>query len=163
MNKLVIIESAGPIEALGGISGPIKTPSSLSPADSCKDRQSSFFIFIKNFIASEWFLNINKMFNILWNVYVFSTTYMSLDDFNPIGLTEDDMILRSEDKWIISKANTLVKEVAEDLDKLFFHKATRKINDFILEDLSRWYVRLIRGRTWVESDDPDKLGAYYSL
>ena len=103
------------------------------------------------------------MFNILWNVYVFSTTYMSLDNFNPVDLKEDDMILRAEDKWIISKANTLVKEVAEDLDKLFFHKATRKINNFILEDLSRWYVRLIRGRTWVESDDPDKLGAYYSL
>ena len=108
-------------------------------------------------------LNINKMFNILWNVYVFSTTYMSLDNFNPNNLSKDDIILRSEDRWIISKANTLIKEVSQDLDNLFFHKATRKINNFILEDLSRWYVRLIRGRTWVESDDPDKLGAYYSL
>ena len=108
-------------------------------------------------------LNINKMMNILWNVYVFSTTYMSLDSFDPTKITEDDMILRSEDKWIVSRANSLIKDVAEDLDNLFFHKATRKIHDFILEDLSRWYVRLIRGRTWVESDDPDKLGAYYSL
>ena len=108
-------------------------------------------------------LNINKMFNILWNVYVFSTTYMSLDDFNPMELDEGGYTLRAEDRWIISKSNTLIKEVSEDLDNLFFHKATRKINNFILEDLSRWYVRLIRGRTWVESDDPDKLGAYYSL
>ena len=108
-------------------------------------------------------LNINKMFNILWNVYVFSTTYMSLDEFDPMKITEEDIILRNEDKWIISRANTLVKQVGEDLDNLYFHKATRKINNFILEDLSRWYVRLIRGRTWVESDDPDKLGAYYSL
>ena len=46
---------------------------------------------------------------------------------------------------------------------MYFHNATRKINNFILEDLSRWYVRLIRGRTWVESDDPDKLAAYYAL
>lgn len=107
--------------------------------------------------------NIKKMFNILWNVYVFSTTYMSLDEFNPLDCNENNIILRSEDKWIISKANSLVKEVGKDLDNLFFHKATRKINNFILEDLSRWYVRLIRGRTWVESDDPDKLGAYYSL
>ena len=111
----------------------------------------------------EELLNINKMFNILWNVYVFSTTYMSLDNFNPLNLSEDDMILRQEDKWIISKSNSLIKEVGRDLEDLFFHKATRKINNFILEDLSRWYVRLIRGRTWVESDDPDKLGAYYSL
>lgn len=107
--------------------------------------------------------NINKMFNILWNVYVFSTTYMSLDDFDITKLSEGDYTLRDEDRWIISRANTLVKEVGEDLDNLLFHKATRKINNFILEDLSRWYVRLIRGRTWVESDDPDKLGAYYSL
>ena len=88
---------------------------------------------------------------------------MSLDDFNPNNLTENQYILRNEDKWIISRSNTLAKEVGEDLEKLFFHKATRKINNFILEDLSRWYVRLIRGRTWVESDNPDKLGAYYSL
>ena len=105
-------------------------------------------------------ININKMFNILWNVYVFSTTYMSLDNFTP---DVSEMTLRSEDRWIISKANSLIKEVSKDFDDLYFHRATRKINTFILEDLSRWYVRLIRGRTWVESDNPDKLGAYYSL
>lgn len=71
-------------------------------------------------------LNVNKMFNILWNVYVFSTTYMSLDEFNPTKITEKDIILRDEDNWIISRANTLVKEVGEDLEKLSFHKATRK-------------------------------------
>ena len=54
-------------------------------------------------------LNVNKMFNILWNVYVFSTTYMSLDEFNPTKITEKDIILRDEDNWIISRANTLVK------------------------------------------------------
>ena len=111
----------------------------------------------------EELLNINKMFNILWNVYVFSTTYMSLDNFNPHELSEKNISLRFEDKWIISKANSLIKEVSDDIDNLYFHNATRKINNFILEDLSRWYVRLIRGRTWVESDNPDKLGAYYSL
>ena len=108
-------------------------------------------------------LNINKMFNILWNVYVFSTTYMSLDNFNPLNITPDSIVLRSEDKWIISKANSLIRDVSKDIDDLYFHNATRKINNFILEDLSRWYVRLIRGRTWVESDDPDKLAAYYAL
>ena len=53
--------------------------------------------------------------------------------------------------------------MGEDIESLVFNRATEKITDFILEDLSRWYVRLIRGRTWVESDDPDKLGAYYTL
>lgn len=107
--------------------------------------------------------NVNKMFNILWNVYVFSTTYMSLDNFEPVNCNKNNTSLRKEDKWIISRVNTLTKEVSKDIEDLYFHKATRKIMDFILEDLSRWYVRLIRGRTWVESDDPDKLGAYYGL
>ena len=107
--------------------------------------------------------NVNKMFNILWNVYVFSTTYMSIDNFDPTAYSLDDVKLRDEDLWITSRANSLAKEVTESLGSLHFHKATRAINHFILEDLSRWYIRLIRGRTWIEKDDPDKLGAYYSL
>jgi len=107
--------------------------------------------------------NVNKMFNILWNVYVFSTTYMAIDNFNPTLYTKDDIKLRDEDKWITSRINSLAKDVAEALDSLHLHKATRSINNFILEDLSRWYIRLIRGRTWVEKEDPDKLGAYYTL
>ena len=107
--------------------------------------------------------NVSKMFNILWNVYVFSTTYMALDNFSPEFYSEKDIKLREEDYWILSRINSVAQEVSEALDNLFFHKATRSINHFILEDLSRWYVRLIRGRTWVEKDDPDKLGAYNTL
>ncbi len=107
--------------------------------------------------------NVAKMFNILWNVYVFTTTYMALDNFNPTLYTEKDLKIRDEDKWITSRVNSLAKDVTEALDSLYLHKATRSINNFILEDLSRWYIRLIRGRTWVEKEDPDKLGAYYTL
>lgn len=107
--------------------------------------------------------NVSKMFNILWNVYVFSTTYMAIDNFNPTLYTENDLKLRDEDKWVTSRINSLSKDVTEALDSLHLHKATRAINHFILEDLSRWYVRLIRGRTWIEKEDPDKLGAYYTL
>ena len=107
--------------------------------------------------------NASKLFNILWNVYYFSTTYMSLDNFDPTKHNKEDLIFRQEDLWIRSRVNTLIKSVSEDIEALVFNRATEKITDFILEDLSRWYVRLIRGRTWVESDDPDKLGAYYTL
>ena len=107
--------------------------------------------------------NSAKLFNILWNVYYFSTTYMSLDNFNPTLYNKEDLHFRDEDLWIRSKINSLIKNVGLDLEDLEFNRATAKISEFILEDLSRWYVRLIRGRTWVESDDPDKLGAYYTL
>ncbi len=106
---------------------------------------------------------VNKMFNILWNVYVFTTTYMSIDNFNPTLYAEEDLNFRDEDRWITSRINTVAREVTDALDSLHLHKATRSINEFILEDLSRWYVRLIRGRTWIEKEDPDKLGAYYAL
>ncbi|NYB52648.1 MAG: isoleucine--tRNA ligase [Methanobacteriaceae archaeon] len=106
---------------------------------------------------------VNKMFNILWNVYVFSTTYMALDEFNPTIHSPQDLKFRDEDRWITSRVNSVALEVTSALDSLHLHKATRSLNHFILEDLSRWYVRLIRGRTWVEKEDPDKLGAYYTL
>ena len=66
--------------------------------------------------------NVKKMFNILWDVYVFSTTYMSLDEFNPENTSEHDnnMVLRDEDKWIISKSNLLAMEVEDDLNNAFF-------------------------------------------
>ncbi len=107
--------------------------------------------------------NSSKLFNILWNVYFFSTTYMSLDNFDPTAHNKEDLVFRQEDLWIRSRVNTLIKSVGEDIESLVFNRATEKITEFVLEDLSRWYVRLIRGRTWVESDDPDKLGAYYTL
>ena len=107
--------------------------------------------------------NASKLFNILWNVYYFSTTYMSLDDFDPTKHEKNDLKFRKEDLWIRSRINSLIKNVGEDFESLVFNRATEKITEFVLEDLSRWYVRLIRGRTWVESDDPDKLGAYYTL
>lgn len=107
--------------------------------------------------------NSAKLFNILWNVYYFSTTYMSLDNFNATEHNKEDLKFREEDLWIRSRINSLTKSVEEDFEALEFNRATEKITEFVLEDLSRWYVRLIRGRTWVESDDPDKLGAYYTL
>ncbi|MBC7089243.1 MAG: isoleucyl-tRNA synthetase [Methanobacteriaceae archaeon] len=107
--------------------------------------------------------NINKMFNILWNVYVFATTYMVLDDFNPYEHDEEELKFRPEDRWILSRINSAAKKVTNAIERLLFHKATRELHDFIVEDLSRWYVRLIRSRTWIEKDDPDKIAAYYTL
>jgi isoleucyl-tRNA synthetase len=88
---------------------------------------------------------------------------MSIDNFDPTRYRPEDLKVRDEDRWITSRTNSLAREVTGYLEALHFHKATRAINNFILEDLSRWYIRLIRGRTWIEKDDPDKLGAYYTL
>ncbi len=108
--------------------------------------------------------SVNGMLKILWNVYKFSTTYMSLDEFDPdTSYDEVEEYLREEDKWMLSRVNTLVKEILEMWDTFHFHKITRPIYKFIVEDLSRWYVKLVRSRTWIEKDDPNKKAAYFVL
>lgn len=105
---------------------------------------------------------VNRMFNIFWNVYRFPLPYMALDNFDPTTVTFDmvEPHLRPEDRWILSRVNSLVATVENAMEQCNLHKATRPISDFILEDLSRWYIQLIRPRAWIESDDPDKLAAY---
>jgi isoleucyl-tRNA synthetase len=109
--------------------------------------------------------NIHRMVNILWNVYRFPLPYMILDKFNPADLEEklSTLPLRIEDRWILSRMQSLIKAVDVAMSEYNLHKATRPISEFILEDLSRWYIQLIRPRTWREANDPDKLAAYYTL
>ncbi|PKK81077.1 MAG: isoleucine--tRNA ligase, partial [Thermoplasmata archaeon HGW-Thermoplasmata-2] len=110
-------------------------------------------------------LNANRNLNVLWNVVVFSTTYMALDKFDPAKTTFDSVrnSMRVEDRWLYSRLENLKKAVTENIKIYNFHLAMRAIEDFALNDLSRWYVKLVRDRTWVEGDDPDKLAAYRTL
>ncbi len=106
---------------------------------------------------------VKRMLNILWNVYILSATYMSLDNFDPTKLKPEELPFREEDRWILSRVNSLIGEVTEGVETFRLTKATRAIYNFVVEDLSRWYIRLIRKRMWVEGDDPDKLTAYYTV
>jgi isoleucyl-tRNA synthetase len=109
--------------------------------------------------------NTHRMLNILWNAYRFPLPYMILDGFDPTKTTLDMVkeSLRPEDRWILSRANTLAREVETSMGSYQLQRATRAIADFVLEDLSRWYIQLVRPRTWIETDDPDKLAAYATI
>ncbi len=106
-----------------------------------------------------------KDLNILWNVYLFASMYMNLDryryDEHPLEKYLD--FLRPEDRWILSRVNTVLKEYLGAMDRAFIHEALRTLRDFFVEDLSRLYIRLVRWRTWLEGDDPAKLSAYAVL
>jgi isoleucyl-tRNA synthetase len=100
---------------------------------------------------------IRRAVNILWNSYSFFTTYCT-EDFKPkIGK------LKIEDKWILSRINTLVEEVTNHFENFEFHYAGRKLMDFIVNDLSRFYIKLIRDRVWVTEKGEDKLTALSTL
>ncbi|MDI6903145.1 MAG: isoleucine--tRNA ligase [Methanocellales archaeon] len=109
--------------------------------------------------------NVHRMLNILWNVYRFPLPYMLLDDFDPSAVSFEsiEMHLRPEDRWILSRTHSLIKSVDEMMKDCELHRATRLLQNFILEDVSRWYVQLIRPRTWTEAEDPDKLAAYWVI
>jgi isoleucyl-tRNA synthetase len=68
-----------------------------------------------------------------------------------------------EDTWMVSRINSVTREVTLAFEAFDLHVAARVLSSFILEDLSRWYVRLARARTWVERDDPAKLAVYIVL
>ena len=97
----------------------------------------------------------------LWNVYSFYVLYAEIDQFNPLEY-KDYKVTNIMDKWIISKLNTLVKEVDEKLDKYDITSAALQIEDFT-DELSNWYVRTNRERFWGEELTDDKIGAYTTL
>ncbi|MBE6032872.1 MAG: isoleucine--tRNA ligase, partial [Clostridiales bacterium] len=64
------------------------------------------------------------------------------------------------DRWILSRYNRLVKEVTEEMDRYDHMKTVRKIQDFVNEDLSNWYIRRARRRFWAEELTEDKASVY---
>jgi len=103
--------------------------------------------------------------SIAWNVFVFASTYMNLDEFDPTKYRLSDYLryLRFEDKWLLSRLNRLIKEVTKAMDEYRIHDAVRMLRKFMVEDISHWYVRLVRPRVWVEENTSDKLAVYVTL
>ena len=102
-----------------------------------------------------------KFFGTLYNTYGFFALYANVDGWNPDSrlATPDSEI----DKWILSKLNSLIKEVTAAYEAYEPTKAGRAISDFVQDDLSNWYVRLNRKRFWGGEMDADKQAAYYTL
>ncbi|MCL2891099.1 MAG: isoleucine--tRNA ligase, partial [Methanomassiliicoccaceae archaeon] len=111
--------------------------------------------------------NARKVLNTYWNVVNFASTYMNIDNYDPEKHTFDSMKahFRDEDLWMISKTERMKREVTENMESRSLHKVGRALEDYILEDLSRWYVRLVRDRTWSEDEDveKDKNASYFIL
>ena len=97
----------------------------------------------------------------LWNVYSFYVLYAEIDKFNPLKYT-DYKVTNIMDKWIISKLNTLIKEVDEKLNEYNITAAALQIEEFT-DTLSNWYVRRNRERFWSQELNDEKIGAYVTL
>ena len=104
-----------------------------------------------------------KFFGTLYNTYSFFALYANVDNFDN-SAAEIELKNRPEiDRWIISLLNTLIKDVTEAYENYDVTLAGRKIQDFVNDNLSNWYVRLNRKRFWGGEMDNDKLSAYQTL
>ena len=103
---------------------------------------------------------VSRFFGTYKNIYNFFVLYSNSDEIDAREL-ELDYDKRPElDRWILSKYNQLIKEVTEDMDQYDHMKSVRKIQEFVVEDFSNWYIRRARRRFWSEELTEDKISVY---
>ena len=106
---------------------------------------------------------ISDFFRSLSNTYAFFSLYANIDNFsgeeNEVPVNERPEI----DRWIISRINTLIAEYRKLMDEYELTKAHRAIQNFVINELSNWYIRRNRRRFWKGENDKDKLAAYQTL
>ena len=102
----------------------------------------------------------SKFFRSLRNTYNFFSLYANTDNIDPREhkVSYDD--LEEIDKWLLSKYNRLVKTVREDMEVFELTKVVREIQEFVIEDVSNWYIRRNRRRFWKTDKDNTKLAVY---
>jgi len=100
--------------------------------------------------------------NILWNVFRFPLPYMRLDDFDPQETTLDDVDedLELVDEWVLARLQSVVAEMTDHWDDYRQDKALDVLLNFVVEDVSRFYIQVVRERMWEEEDSASKLAAY---
>ena len=98
----------------------------------------------------------------LWNTYAFFVLYANIDNFDATKYTLEYDKLPVMDKWLLSKLNSLIKEVDDDLGNYRIPEAARALQDCV-DDMSNWYVRRSRERFWAKGMEQDKINAYMTL
>ncbi len=102
----------------------------------------------------------SKFFRSLRNVYNFFSLYANTDDIDPREFFIEYEDREEIDKWILSKYNNLVKQVRKDMAVFELTKVVRAIQEFVVEDLSNWYIRRTRRRFWSTELDNSKKAVY---
>lgn len=103
-----------------------------------------------------------KFMGTLWNTYAFYVLYANIDEFNPMNYSLEYDKLAVMDKWLLSKLNTVVKAVDDNLAGYRIPEAARALQDFV-DEMSNWYVRRSRERFWAKGMEQDKINAYMTL
>nr|WP_315023294.1 isoleucine--tRNA ligase [uncultured Aminipila sp.] len=103
---------------------------------------------------------VSKFFGTLKNVYNFFVLYSNQDNIDPAKIDVPYAERPELDRWVLSKYNQLVLDVTEEMNRYDHMKTVRKIQEFVTEDLSNWYIRRARRRFWGEGMTEDKKSVY---
>ena len=103
-----------------------------------------------------------KFMGTLWNTYAFFVLYANIDEFDATKYELNYDSLSVMDKWLLSKLNTVVGEVDDNLNNYRIPEAARALQEFV-DDMSNWYVRRSRERFWAKGMEQDKINAYMTL
>ena len=103
-----------------------------------------------------------KFMSTLWNTYAFFVLYADIDNFDPTKYELNYDQLPVMDKWLLSRLNTTVQAVDNDLANYKIPEAARALQEFV-DEMSNWYVRRSRERFWAKGMEQDKINAYMTL
>ena len=103
-----------------------------------------------------------KFMGTLWNTYAFFVLYANIDNFDASKYTLEYDKLSVMDKWLLSKLNSLIKDVDTNLGNYRIPEAARALDGFV-DEMSNWYVRRSRERFWAKGMEQDKINAYMTL
>ena len=103
-----------------------------------------------------------KFMGTLWNTYAFFVLYANIDEFDATKYTLDYDKLSVMDKWLLSRLNSTVKAVDENLAAYRIPETARALQEFV-DEMSNWYVRRCRERFWAKGMEQDKINAYMTL
>ena len=103
-----------------------------------------------------------KFMGTLWNTYAFYVLYANIDKFNPLNYKLEDAKLTVMDKWLLSRMNSMIKDVDNYLENYKIPEACKVLESFV-DDMSNWYVRRGRERYWAQDMTDDKISAYLTL
>ncbi|PSQ34338.1 isoleucine--tRNA ligase [Halobacteriales archaeon SW_12_69_24] len=119
---------------------------------------------------------MERRLNILWNVFRFPLPYMRLDGFDPtagLGAPDaaggsapaavSDTDLETVDRWVLSRLQTVVEEMTGHWAAVRQDKALEELLEFVIQDVSRFYIQVVRERMWVDEASPSKQAAYATL
>ncbi|WP_336358618.1 isoleucine--tRNA ligase [Haloarcula sp. CGMCC 1.6347] len=108
---------------------------------------------------------MQRRLNILWNVARFPLPYMRADDFDPEETTVEDVRedLELVDEWVLSRLQSVTEAMTDSMEDFENDKAVDELLEFVVEDVSRFYIQVVRERMWEEEDSASKQAAYATL